>query len=185
MSFFVCVLNHNRNVTCYYYIRQSWAPKNTTALITLSGADPGRSISVRTSDAGEKERRILNGHRDCRIHSGDTLSIYNGATVDSPLLARLCGTGTMPHVTSAGGEMLIVFRTQAHDAPFNPAPLGASPGFRLTARVRFAPIVNAQQLHHPCRMVVVSAGSNSRRSQRQGIIRSPDVSPKRRLRLTC
>jgi hypothetical protein len=168
------LLVFNRNVTCYYYIRQSWSPKNTTSLITLGQADPGRSISVRTSDAGEKERRIMNG-RDCRSHAGDTLSVYNGATVDSPLLARLCGTGNMPHVVGSGGEMLVVFRSQPHDAPFNPAPLGASPGFRLTARVRFTPIISAQQLHHPCRMLVISAGSNSRRSQRQGIIRSPEV----------
>lgn len=120
----------------------------------------------------------MNG-RDCRPHVGDTLSVYNGATVDSPLLARLCGTGDMPHVTAAGGEMLIVFRSQPHDAPFNPAPLGASPGFRLAARVRFVPLPQPpqQQLHHPCRMMVVSSGANSRRSQRQGIIRSPEVHP--------
>lgn len=120
-------------MTCYYYIRQSWAPKNQTTLITLAQLDATHSFSVRTSDFGEKERKMFSG-KQCRTSTGDTVSIYNGATIESPLLARLCGTGTFPAITGAGGEMLVVFRSQPHDAPFNPAPLGATPGFRLTSR---------------------------------------------------
>ena len=161
-------------MTCYYYIRQAWSPKNQTILLSLVQTEPGQSFSVRTSDAGEKERKMMSG-RDCRTHVDDTVSIYNGATIESPLLARLCGTGNMPHITGAGGELLVVFRSQPHDAPFNPAPLGSSPGFRLTARVRFAPISQVRHYHPECRLSVASSGSNSRRSQRQGIIRSPEV----------
>lgn len=164
----------DRNVTCYYYIRQAWSPKNQTILLTLIQTEPGQSFSVRTSDAGDKERKMLSG-RDCRPHVDDTVSIYNGATIESPLLARLCGTGTMPHITGAGGELLVVFRSQPHDAPFNPAPLGASPGFRLTTRVRFVASSQVRHYHPECRLSIASSGSNSRRSQRQGIIRSPEV----------
>ena len=163
-----------RNVTCYYYIRQAWSPKNQTILLTLVQTEPGQSFSVRTSDAGDKERKMLSG-RDCRPHVDDTLSIYNGATIESPLLARLCGTGDMPAITGAGGELLVVFRSQPHDAPFNPAPLGASPGFRLMTRVRFVPSSQVRHYHPECRLSLASSGSNSRRSQRQGIIRSPEV----------
>lgn len=113
--------------------------------------------------------------RDCRLHVDDTLSIYNGATTESPLLARLCGTGDMPPITGAGGELLVVFRSQPHDAPFNPAPLGATPGFRLATRVRFVPSSQVRHYHPECRLSLASSGSNSRRSQRQGIIRSPEV----------
>ena len=163
-----------RNVTCYYYIRQAWSPKNQTILLTLVQSEPGQSFSVRTSDAGEKERKMMSG-RECRTRVDDTVSIYNGATIESPLLARLCGTGNMPHITAAGGELLVVFRSQPHDAPFNPAPLGASPGFRLTTRVRFVAANQVRQYHPECRISITSSGSNSRRSQRQGIIRSPEA----------
>lgn len=163
-----------RNATCYYYIRQAWSPKNQTILLTLVQTEPGQSFSVRTSDAGEKERKMMSG-RECRPWVDDTVSIYNGATIESPLLARLCGTGTMPHITGAGGELLVVFHSQPHDAPFNPAPLGASPGFRLTTRVRFVAANQVRQYHPECRISIASSGSNSRRSQRQGIIRSPDA----------
>lgn len=161
-------------MTCYYYIRQAWSPKNQTILLTLVQTEPGQSFSVRTSDAGDKERKMMSG-RECRTRVDDTVSIYNGATIESPLLARLCGTGNMPHITGAGGELLVVFRSQPHDAPFNPAPLGASPGFRLTTRVRFVAANQVRQYHPECRISITSSGSNSRRSQRQGIIRSPEA----------
>lgn len=167
-------MENKRNVTCYYYIRQAWSPKNQTILLSLLETEPGQSFSVRTSDAGDKERKMMSG-RDCRPHVDDTISIYNGATIESPLLARLCGTGTMPQITGAGGELLVVFRSQPHDAPFNPAPLGSSPGFRLTTRVRFVATSQVRHYHPECRLSIASSGSNSRRSQRQGIIRSPEV----------
>lgn len=51
--------------------------------------------------------------------------------MDSPVLARLCGTGAVPPVTGVGGQMLVVFRSSEFDAPFNPTVLGSVPGFQL------------------------------------------------------
>ena len=79
----------NRNVTCYFYIRQSWSPHNETILISVGPAaeqQPPRgrrrpAFSVRTSRE-EKTARLASGAA-CRAadRGGDSLTIHNGATV--------------------------------------------------------------------------------------------------------
>ena len=106
---------------------------------------------------------MLSGDEDCPSQSSDVLSIHNGATSQSPLLARLCGTGRMPYITSSGRDMLLVFRSQAFDAPLNPSLLGSNPGFHLPVRVGFA------ARSFPCRMTIRSSSGS------RGQIASPDV----------
>ena len=151
----------NRNVTCYYYIKQSWAPRNQSILISV-GQENGQFFSVRSSWL-EKDRHMLSGEESCPSRSSDVLSIYNGATSHSPLLATLCGTGSMPYITSSGRDMLLVFRSQAYDAPLNPSLLGSNPGFHLPVRVGFA------ARSFPCRMTIRSSSGS------RGEIASPDV----------
>ena len=123
-----CFVIGYRNVTCYYYIRQSWAPRNESILMSV-GQERAQFFSVRTSR--EEMTAKLDGGDDCRMpdQSGDSLTVYGGATVESPVLGRLCGTGPVPYVTGSGGQMLVVFRSSAYDAPFNPASLGSSADF--------------------------------------------------------
>ena len=68
----------------------------------------------------------------------DYLTVWDGATRDSPVLVRLCGGDAVPDIVSRGPNMLLEFHTSPYDNPFHPVPLSYLPGFELEVQVRFS-----------------------------------------------
>lgn len=65
----------------------------------------------------------------------DYLTVWDGATHDSPVLVRLCGGDAVPDIVSRGPNMLLEFHTSPYDNPFHPVPLSYLPGFELEVQV--------------------------------------------------
>lgn len=65
----------------------------------------------------------------------DYLSIYDGKTIESPELARVCGGDSLPDIISSGPDMLIVFQTSPFDSLFHPTPVSYLLGFELQVEV--------------------------------------------------
>lgn len=65
----------------------------------------------------------------------DYLTVWDGATRDSPVLVRLCGGDAVPDIVSRGPNMLLEFHTSPYDNPFHPVPLSYLPGFELEVQV--------------------------------------------------
>lgn len=126
-----------RNVTCYYAIRQDNAPAGHRAVIKLkqekehliyvrnrlaakkagypqggygvssSGMAPGSD-----SSSGKGQAQGVSVGEDCD-NTSDHVTIYDGYTIQDPVLLRFCGGGKLPSVVSSGNKVLMVF----HSAP--------------------------------------------------------------------
>lgn len=65
----------------------------------------------------------------------DYLSIYDGKSINSPELARICGGDSLPDIISSGPDMLIEFRTSPFDSLYHPTPVSYLLGFELQVEV--------------------------------------------------
>ncbi|ROT67061.1 hypothetical protein C7M84_014876 [Penaeus vannamei] len=155
-----------RNVTCYYLVKALPPPASGfTPVITLR-QDNDRLVQVgRQGPVGRvsPESRLLQDN-ECRGPE-DFLLVYDGGSMKAPLLAKLCGTATVPNITSSGPEVLVVFQT-ATSGRMNHLP-NLVTGFELEAHVLYinqeASNINGLQ----CKQTIKSFGGTN------GIVASP------------
>lgn len=106
--------------------------------VTLWQRD-GRKINLRDSEQPVQpaqpysgtSRTTIRSAADCEA-SGDLITIYDGASTSSPILARFCD-GPLPEVTSSGPDVTIEFRSSPHDTVY--AGSAAIEGFELNVRI--------------------------------------------------
>ncbi|XP_071549947.1 uncharacterized protein [Panulirus ornatus] len=155
-----------RNVTCYYLVKALRAPSPDLVPVVTLRQDNDRLVQVGRQGHGGRvspESRLRQDN-ECRAPE-DYLLVYDGGSMKAPLLAKVCGTATIPNITSSGPEMLVVFQT-ATSGMMNHLP-NLVTGFELEAHVFFMKknvnSVNAMQ----CAQVIKSFGGSS------GVVYSP------------
>lgn len=95
--------------------------------------------------------------------SGDYVTIYDGSTTNSPILARFCD-GPLPEVTSSGGELTVEFRSSPLDTIYAPSTGVGIEGFELNVRIspgstaQSIPPVAVQAAGGKCQWNVTSSG---------------------------
>ncbi|KAK3853037.1 hypothetical protein Pcinc_040405 [Petrolisthes cinctipes] len=149
-----------RNVTCYYLVKALPAPSpNLVPVITLSQGND-RLVHVGRQGHGGRvspEARLRQGD-ECRAPE-DYMLVYDGGSMKSPLLSKMCGTATIPNITSSGPEMLVVFET-ATSGMMNHLP-NLVAGFELQAHILFRKMSSNLVPNSLCSQVIKSFGGNS------------------------
>ncbi|XP_015922255.1 uncharacterized protein [Parasteatoda tepidariorum] len=96
-----------RNITCHYWIRQDSAP-------------PGKRAHIEIYQVNEFKINIPSGHTnsdrvkrgtltsDC---AGDIIRLFDGRTLEAPLLAEFCGAGPLPAIRSSGPDLLVQLKS--------------------------------------------------------------------------
>lgn len=155
-----------RNVTCYYLVKALPPPaRHLLPLVTLSQAND-RLLHVGRQGLGGRvspEAR-LRQDGECRAPE-DFLLVYDGGSMKAPLLARLCGTASLPNITSSGPEMLVVFQA-ATSGRMNHLP-NLVAGFELRAHVVFMREAAGRIPNSVCDYVLQSDGGS------RGTVSSP------------
>ena len=155
-----------RNVTCYYLVKALPPPApDLLPLITLSQPND-RLVHVGRQGLGGRvspESRLRQGG-ECRAPE-DFLLVYDGGSMKAPLLARLCGTASLPNITSSGPEMLVVFQA-ATSGRMNHLP-NLVAGFELQAHVLFMREAAGRVVNSVCDFVLQSEGGS------HGMVSSP------------
>ncbi|KAK7075770.1 hypothetical protein SK128_026214, partial [Halocaridina rubra] len=103
-----------RNLTCYYLVKAlPNASPNLVPFVTLS-QDNDRLIHIgrQGNGGGVSPESRLRQDQDC-IAPEDFLLIFDGGSMGSPPLAKICGSSTLPNITSKSPEMLLVFHSTA------------------------------------------------------------------------
>lgn len=126
-----------RNVTCFYGITQEEVQSGHRAVIRLKqdkqhlihvrnrlsakkagypqggyGVPSSGMTSSSDTSSGKGQSEGVSVGDDCDTTS-DHVIIYDGYTIQDPVLLRFCGGGKLPPVVSSGNQILMVF----HSAP--------------------------------------------------------------------
>lgn len=160
-----------RNITCNYYVKQMLIPHANMAYIVLHQSNDykifipkGGESSPSTSSSSVRSSTSLS--TDCLGTLSDALKVYDGSTTSMPLLAHLCGDGTMPQIVSSGSEILV----QLHSAPYS---ILCSSRLEIQISVKFEAETSAamQRDRHRCAYII-----DASRHRRWGVITSPKYS---------
>ncbi|XP_054706559.1 LOW QUALITY PROTEIN: uncharacterized protein LOC129216370 [Uloborus diversus] len=115
-----------RNLTCFYWIRQETAPPGRLAQIELF-QDNEFKINIPTGHTNTDRYKPGTITADC---AADVIKVFDGRTVDSPLLAEFCGAGPLPSIRSSGPDFLVQLVSV-------PSQQLANSHFELSVRVHF------------------------------------------------
>ena len=121
-----------RNVTCYYLVKALPAPSPHFKPVIALGQPNNRLIHVGDHDLLSRISPEVSLLKNC---PGDHISVYDGGEMKAPLLARFCGSTSLPNITSSGPEMLVVFHSASAGRMNHPPNMVV--GFELLARVLF------------------------------------------------
>ncbi|XP_022252946.1 uncharacterized protein LOC106468876 isoform X2 [Limulus polyphemus] len=92
-----------RNITCNYWIEQSYAPRGHYAQIEISQEN---EFKVDVGGGFSSTRNIV--HRQLTTTCpGDVVRVYDGRTTSSPLLVEFCGSGVVPNIVTSGPTALV------------------------------------------------------------------------------
>lgn len=135
-----------RNAHCLYRVSHrppGAASPNRRPVVVLWQPDP-RKISLRdweqpAVDPGPPSPALLPSGAPGRVRSaaeceasGDYITVYDGPSTTSPVLARFCD-GPLPEVVASGADVTIEFRSSPCDTIF--ASHASIEGFELNVRV--------------------------------------------------
>ncbi|XP_068223139.1 uncharacterized protein [Palaemon carinicauda] len=125
-----------RNVTCYYLVK-ALPPTSPDIIPVVSlSQENDRLIQVGRQGHGGRVSPESRLRQDVECRSPDDyLLVYDGGSMKSPLLAKICGTATIPNITSSGPEMLVVFVT-ATSGMMNHLP-NLVTGFEIEANILY------------------------------------------------
>ncbi|XP_069950455.1 uncharacterized protein [Cherax quadricarinatus] len=155
-----------RNVTCYYLVKALPAPSPDLVPVVTLSQDNDRLVQVGRKGHGGRvspEARLQQDD-ECRAPE-DFLLVYDGGSQKAPLLAKMCGTATIPNITSSGPEMLVVLQTATSGMMNHLANLVT--GFELEAHVLFMKQNPNSVSSMQCGQIIKSFGGSS------GVVVSP------------
>ena len=121
-----------RNITCYYLVKALPPPTPHFKPVIVIGQPNNRLIHVGDQDLFSRVSPEVTMHQNC---PGDYISIFDGGEMKAPLLARFCGSTSLPNITSSGPEMLVVFHSDSAGRLNHPPNMVV--GFELQAKVLF------------------------------------------------
>lgn len=149
-----------RNISCHYWIRQDSAPPGKTAQIEIF-QDNDFKINVPSGHTNSDRYKPGTLTSDC---AGDIVKVYDGRTIESPLLVEFCGAGPLPTIRSSGPDILVKLISVASQTLANSR-------FELGVRIHFAKnLGNFHSISEGC-SITVDGGRHP-----VGILRGPDHS---------
>ncbi|XP_076366156.1 uncharacterized protein LOC143255028 [Tachypleus tridentatus] len=117
-----------RNVTCNYWIEQSYALPGHIAQIEIFQEN---EFKVDVGSGFSSTRNVI--HRQLTTTCpGDVVRVYDGRTTSAPLLVEFCGSGVVPKIVTSGSTALV----QLISHPFQPLRTSL---LELKSSVRFRP----------------------------------------------
>ncbi|XP_013164823.1 PREDICTED: uncharacterized protein LOC106115808 [Papilio xuthus] len=157
-----------RNATCTYRIEHTKIPADKHVLLAVRQTN-SHKIHIKDQIVKyDRSQRVLKIWDQCNVVQ-DYLTVWDGATRESPVLVRLCGGDAVPDIVSRGPHMLLEFHTSPYDNPFHPVPLSYLPGFELEVQVLYVDKDSHSYVRADgrCRFILRSSDKTS------GILRNP------------
>ncbi|VVD04805.1 unnamed protein product [Leptidea sinapis] len=157
-----------RNATCTYRIEHTKIPADKHVLLAVRQTN-SHKIHIKDQIVKyDRSQRVLKLWDQCNVVQ-DYLTVWDGATRDSPVLVRICGGDAVPDIISRGPHMLLEFHTSPYDNPFHPVPLSYLPGFELEVQVLYVEKDSHSYVSSEgrCRFVLRSSDKTS------GVLRNP------------
>ncbi|CAG7667441.1 unnamed protein product [Allacma fusca] len=162
-----------RNVTCYYTVRQREVPPCKRVLIQVTQMKPhkvqlrsipGRQLLSNSGSYTLEQSTSMDAFlawEDCR-GDRDSLIIYDGTSINDPILLKLCGGTYIPPITSSGPAILVAFHSTAFGNPLDPKPAAPFPsplrGFELDVGVVIVDSESADYNNqHNCSFIFISS----------------------------
>ncbi|GFU23699.1 CUB domain-containing protein [Trichonephila clavipes] len=116
-----------RNISCHYWVRQDSAPPGKIAQIEIY-QDNEFKINIPSGHSNSDRYKPGTLTSDC---AGDVVKVFDGRTIESPLLVEFCGAGPLPTIRSSGPDILVKLVSV-------PSQTLANSHFELTVRIHFA-----------------------------------------------
>ncbi|XP_042204845.1 uncharacterized protein LOC121854315 [Homarus americanus] len=155
-----------RNVTCYYLVKALPAPSPDLLPVVTLRQENDRLVQVGRQKPGSQVSPESHLWQDDECQSPeDYLLVYDGGSMKAPLLAKMCGTATIPNITSSGPEMLVVFQTAISGKMKHFSNLVT--GFELEAHVLFMKQNPSRVNSAPCAQIIKSFDGSA------GVVSSP------------
>ncbi|XP_069987078.1 uncharacterized protein [Penaeus vannamei] len=152
-----------RNLTCYYYIRQTHIPDGKIALVRVLQRNPHLIyIKDRNAPHLSRERQLEVGKSCHTLH--DYLVVFDGNKTTAPVLSTFCkGGAALTGLTSSGPDMLLLFHASPYDFPFQDSPRRRTYGFELDVEVKFVDRESTAYVPRgsKCEYVISSQGQRS------------------------
>ncbi|XP_055932153.1 uncharacterized protein LOC129962386 [Argiope bruennichi] len=149
-----------RNISCHYWIRQDSAPPGQIAQIEIY-QDNEFKISIPSGHSNSDRYKPGTLTSDC---AGDVVKVFDGRTIESPLLVEFCGAGPLPTIRSSGPDILI----KLISVPFQTL---SNSHFELAVKIHFAKISGSFRAASEGCSLTVDGGRHP-----VGILQGPDHS---------